>query len=219
MSAAVSVAQTVSDDEEEAEVVIQHQQRRTCELCIRRRSHPLFLYLITDSRVALPDVASKYQQYVGLSSQPLIRTRSHNREPGYKVGVKATKAVAPHWELQIVIQVLRNSKHHKQAWKQAKTNRVFFLLKYLCQLSVDQQTPIFAKDTSVIWHILRGETKTLLDHESHPGARLSSIPVGCKCENSDEEMREAEEEEEEYHEEEDAEVVEEDEEEDIGAPD
>jgi hypothetical protein len=174
--------------------------RRTCELCIQRRTHPLFLYLITDSRIPLPNIVSKYQQYVGLSSQPLIRTRSHNREPGYKVGVKATKAVAPHWELQIVIQVLRNSKHHKQAWKHAKTNRVFFLLKYLCQLSVDQDTPIFAKDTSVIWHILRGETRTLLDHFSaeEAASSSSSIAVGCKYEPSsdDVETEDGEEEEE-----------------------
>jgi hypothetical protein len=176
--------------------------KRTCDLCIQRRAHPLFLYLITDSRVPLPNIVSKYQQYVGLSSQPLIRTRSHNREPGYKVGVKATKAVAPFWELQIVIQVLRNSKHHKQAWKQAKTNRVFFLLKYLCQLSVEQSTPIFAKDTTVIWHILRGETRTLIDHFSQETNTTSSvlsrsIAVGSRCESdacSDEDEDEEEEE-------------------------
>ena len=125
-----------------------------CEFCKKNELHPLFLYLITDSRVQLTNINSKTQSYVGLSSSPLTHTMCQNRAHGFRAGIKLTKLVSPHWELQLVIPIYQNAKLHKNAYKKFKTNRLKLLLMYLCELAIQQNTPIYAKDPSVMKAII-----------------------------------------------------------------
>jgi hypothetical protein len=121
---------------------------------VGNRLHPLFLYLITDKRVPLRDIKSKHQLYVGLSSQPFVHLECQNRTPGYRAGVKVTKSVSPHWELQLVVPIQSDAKAHKTAWRKARENKLLFLLRYLYQLALSKQTSLFCRDANEVKSLL-----------------------------------------------------------------
>ena len=71
-----------------------------CRYCDTRTRHPLWCYLATSG----PYVEGKRViPYIGVSSHPFRRCRSHNRLPGYPVGAKSLNTHAPNWTLQCII--------------------------------------------------------------------------------------------------------------------
>jgi len=141
-------------DEEEDAPAEPAPEAPVCQLCQDNLRHPLFLYLITDGREPDPSALARKARYVGLSSQPLLHTRCQNRQSGLRAGIKVTKAVAPHWELQLVVESRGDGKAHKAACKRAK-NDVLFVARYLWQLSVRQATPLFCNQTPLVRAVLR----------------------------------------------------------------
>ena len=160
-AAASSTTQTSAfcfeDDEEEPQKAEEPEleTKIDCMYCNddTGKTHPLFLYVITDSRVKLCDIKSKEQVYVGVSCQPLVRCRCHNREPGFRAGVKQTKAVSPHWEWQVIMPLQSHARHHKKmamevAKVQSERDKIPFItgvINYILSLSSTESLEFFVR--------------------------------------------------------------------------
>jgi hypothetical protein len=71
-----------------------------CQYCRSGKRHPLWCYLATSG----PYVeGARVIPYIGVSSHPFRRLRSHNRIIGYPVGAKSLNSHAPNWLLQCII--------------------------------------------------------------------------------------------------------------------
>lgn len=75
-------------------------RRNKCHYCNAGDRHPLWCYLATSGPY---DEDKRVIPYIGVSSHPFRRCRSHNRLPGYPVGAKSLNSHAPHWRLQCII--------------------------------------------------------------------------------------------------------------------
>jgi len=93
-------------------------QSMNCQYCLKRKSHPLFCYLISNRYSTNSATAATY---IGLSRQPFFRLKSHNREIDYRCGAKSTKAFAGKWELLLVIGPWygNGGKLFKQIWRKS----------------------------------------------------------------------------------------------------
>jgi hypothetical protein len=74
-----------------------------CSYCLKGERHPLWCYLATSGPYIERSSGSRVIPYIGVSSHPFRRLRSHNRLPGYPVGAKSLNSHAPHWQLQCII--------------------------------------------------------------------------------------------------------------------
>lgn len=115
----------------------------SCAWCRSSQTHPLFLYLLVDKRIDFERISNRRQFYIGLSSQPLVHIHCQNRIRGYRAGTKVTKHVAPHWELQLIVQVFEKGKQHKLNCRVAQS--ASFLCIYFIKLAEAFSLPLFAK--------------------------------------------------------------------------
>ena len=129
-----------------------------CMFCkADNNKHPLYLYMITDRRIPISDLATSSNKYhhIGLSSHPFIHTHCQNRVNGFRAGVKSTKAIAPYWVLQLTIEVRSDAKLHKMAYKKAKKEKkLIAFLQHIYKLAVEQDTPIYCKDPDGIQRLI-----------------------------------------------------------------
>lgn len=73
-----------------------------------RRSYPLFVYLMSSGNAP----------FIGVASNPFLRLRCHNREPGLPSGAKSTRHGAPRWQLRVVIgPFYRGSRSFHDQWR------------------------------------------------------------------------------------------------------
>ena len=80
----------------------------SCEYCASRAEHPSFVSLLFDSRLTPAEMLAPGgmppSSYVfDYSRQPLVNLCCHRRQRRYRIGPKATKHNAPHWQLAVVI--------------------------------------------------------------------------------------------------------------------
>lgn len=131
-------------------------QQQVCRWCHTGARHPLFLYLILDSRIGLEQLSNKRQFHVGLSSNPLAHVRCQNRERGFRAGMKSTKQVAPHWELNMTVKVdAADAQAHKAACTSAASKWAIattwlqlgtLLCRYFATVAHQQHTTLYVKD-------------------------------------------------------------------------
>lgn len=145
--------------------------RTACTYCAVNSSakHPLFLYLITDDRVPLREIQNvpNKHHHAGLSSHPVIHTLCQNRLPGYRAGIKSTKAISPHWELQAVVPVLADATEHKNSWKRAnKEKKLSIFLQHMYDLSIRQNTPIYCKDPHAIRSLIKCDSLQVVESKA-----------------------------------------------------
>lgn len=91
----------------------------SCRYCLTGSIHPKFVYLARDRRIPTEKLAASYC-YIGMSRHPFHRlVYSQNRRKGWKVGSKATKPIAPHWCLEMVLGPFENGQGDafKQMWR------------------------------------------------------------------------------------------------------
>lgn len=77
----------------------------TCKYCTAMPplEHPLYVYLARDRRIPDAKLTNAYV-YIGISRHPFHRlVYNQNRKAGWKVGSKATKPIAPHWCLELIL--------------------------------------------------------------------------------------------------------------------
>ena len=154
---------------------------KVCTYCEEKIKHPLFLYLLIDDRVNLhSNIITRDQIYVGLSSQPLEHVKCHNRETGYKAGVKITKANAGHWKLHLCLQVNKQGKKHKMAWRKSKdTNKLKVVLRYLYKVAEKDSSILYCPNSDMIKHFL-GLKITTID------VKEEQLESECESESGDE---------------------------------
>ena len=139
--------------------------KKLCTFCTSQTRHPLFLYFLIDKRVNLMSQnLTRDEMYVGLSSQPLEHLKCHNREKGYKAGVKMTKLNAGHWDLQLCMEIHRDAKKHKISSRKNKdTNKMKAVLKYLYGVAEKEKLYIFSEHIDMIKSFLNINNDMLVE--------------------------------------------------------
>jgi hypothetical protein len=127
-----------------------------CRYCQQNLVHPVFIYLARDKRIPEERLSSMYA-YVGLSRHPLHRLYcNQNRMPGWKVGSKCTKAVAPNWQLEMVIGPFFNGRGEafKRQWRKGARRfrrRVRFGVEYGLRVGAK----VYCREVQLIRRFLR----------------------------------------------------------------
>jgi hypothetical protein len=110
------------------------------------------LCLLIDQRVEV--LTSQKHFYISASSQPFIRLLCHNRQRGLRAGAKATKAVAPHWRIDLVVRVkVTDIAQHKLECKEgtrSTTEPSLFLWRYFHKVAALNSTKLYVNRSSSI---------------------------------------------------------------------
>lgn len=120
-----------------------HHKKTCCTYCRSGETHPLFLYVLTDKRIAFQNINHKKQIAIGLSSQPFVHVQCQNRIAGYKAGWKATKAVAPNWQIVSLLRVHVNGKKYREVGKRMKNVTAKTLVHFIHTTAKQNNTDIF----------------------------------------------------------------------------
>jgi hypothetical protein len=127
-----------------------------CSYCVNNIEHPLFLYVLVDNRVDLNKTVSRDQVYVGLSSQPIEHVKCHNREIGYKAGVKSTKQNAGHWQLKMCMEIRSHAKIHKTKWRKSKeSNKLKAVLRHVLRVAAQEHGVIYCAEDKTFHALLK----------------------------------------------------------------
>jgi hypothetical protein len=121
--------------------------------------HPTFCYLARDRRISNDKVGSVYC-YIGLSRHPIHRLQyNQNRVKGWKVGSKATKQVAPHWQLEMIVGPFYdgNGTRFKEAWRKG-ARRFKRRVKFGVHEGERQGVSIYCRDVSLIKGIIETQS-------------------------------------------------------------
>jgi len=90
-----------------------------CRFCRDGLDHPKYVYLARDKRIPDSKLSDAYC-YLGLTRHPFHRLEfNQNRKKGWKIGSKATRPIAPHWKLELILGPFNNGQGEafKQAWR------------------------------------------------------------------------------------------------------
>ena len=128
-----------------------------CKYCsaVPPAAHPLYVYLARDRRIPTAKLANAYV-YIGISRHPFHRLMcNQNRRPGWKVGSKATKPIAPNWILEIIVGPFTgpNGLSFKETWRKGArrfNRRVRFGIKHAFKLGVN----VYCRDKNLIKTLL-----------------------------------------------------------------
>lgn len=113
-----------------------------CPLCVEHAAHPLYCYLMIDSRTCCKTTCN----YIGVSRLPLLRMRSHNREPGFKCGAKSTRRAAGHWVMLLVIGPFRQggAREFKHTWSKRSRGMLSRFKQGCAMAAADETLKIYA---------------------------------------------------------------------------
>lgn len=127
-----------------------------CAFCRTGQVHPLFLYVITDSRQGINDNNTSNNSphiilYIGTSSAPEENVKCHNRDTGYRAAAKWTKCCAPYWQLEACIHVndpdaYMNIDKLEMECKRRSRYGLKSVLLYLCYVSAKTQKVLLCRD-------------------------------------------------------------------------
>lgn len=128
-----------------------------CRFCLRKKKHPLFLYLLTDSRCINQWDKHSVAGYIGLSRLPLLRLHQQNRKLGYRVGVKSTKCASGYWILELVIgPIYKNAYKMKMEWRE-KARKILNRIKYGYILANKYNIKnIYCRDIHLVHNLTKG---------------------------------------------------------------
>lgn len=129
----------------------------TCQHCTNGTQHPLFVYLARDGRIPEHSVTNAYC-YIGISRHPFHRLiKQQNRASGWRVGSKATKPIAPHWKLELVVGPFIHGKGgdaFKHVWRRS-SRRFNRRVKYGVQHAKLHKAQVFCSDTAFIKRVIK----------------------------------------------------------------
>jgi hypothetical protein len=94
--------------------------------------------------------------YIGISRLPFHRLLfQQNRAPGWKVGSKATKSIAPHWCVELVMGPFPCGKgvEFKKTWRRS-SRRFIRRVRQGVQMAVNANIPIYCRDVQFVKTIL-----------------------------------------------------------------
>jgi hypothetical protein len=127
----------------------------SCRYCSQNLVHPKFVYLARDRRIPESKLANAYC-YLGLSRHPFHRLMfNQNRKKGWKVGSKATKPIAPHWKLEMILGPFYNGQGEafKQLWRRG-ARRFKRRVRFGVEHAQARGATIYCRETQLIQSIL-----------------------------------------------------------------
>ena len=115
-----------------------------CIYCRDHLRHPLFVYLLTDRRYVNNPMLHDVVPYVGVSSNPYLYLRAHNRDDKRYVNAsQVSKPGAGFYQLELVCGPLwsgaREFKKQCRTKKRKIKNRINFFCKYALALQKKSQ--------------------------------------------------------------------------------
>lgn len=116
----------------------------------------MYAYLARDKRVPVERLGSMYA-YIGLSHHPFHRLMyNQNREPGWRVGSKSTKCIAPNWQLEMVIGPFMGfgGEQFKERWRKG-ARRFRHRIRFGIEQSRKLNLRVYCRDPDLIRAILQ----------------------------------------------------------------
>lgn len=115
----------------------------------------MWVYLARDSRIRDDSVSDSYC-YIGISRSPFHRLFcQQNRVAGWKVGCKATKPIAPHWQLELVVGPFFDGGGcvFKHTWRRS-SRRLARRVKQGIELAERENVRVYCRDTAFVVSLL-----------------------------------------------------------------
>ncbi len=135
-----------------------HTSSLSCKYCLQSRPHPLFCYLLSDSRCTPSLSNHRLVAYIGLTRHPFLRLLSHNRSKGFRPGTKCTKSGSNFWQLELIIGPFYHSaKKFKLEWRRS-SRKIFSRIRqgYLLARKYRIRN-LYARDRNLVYSLVRSK--------------------------------------------------------------
>jgi len=122
--------------------------------------HPSFVYMLTTTRKG--EEGEKILCKIGHSRSPLEQIKCENREAGYKVGAKSTKAGSPHYQIELIIGPFfgeDTAKEFRNQWRKGARMKLSRIHHGVKAAKERDGTIIYCRDIDFIRNVMKEYNK------------------------------------------------------------